>query len=158
MARAPRKRPGPEAENPSGADAGELEGAVGFWLRLAQQQDLKAFNRLFADNGITQPLYAMLLAVAAKPGLRQADIGERLHMRQPNLVEPIDTLIGRGLIVRRPDPNDGRAQAIDLTPAGAALLERLRAAHDQLIASYRDRLGADRYAQLVDLLRAFVGR
>ncbi len=156
MARALKRRPGPEAEGLG--DAGELEGAVGFWLRLAQQQDLKAFNRLFADAGITQPLYAMLLAIAARPGLRQADIGERLRMRQPNLVEPIDTLIDRGLIVRRPDPNDGRAQAIDLTPAGVALLERLRVAHGQLIASYRERLGADGYARLVDLLRTFVGR
>jgi len=155
MAKSLRQRAGPDAE---GLDANELESAVGFWLRLAQQQDQRAFNRLVARSGITPPLYAMMLVIAANPGLRQTDIGELLRIRQPNLVDPIDTLIGRGLITRRPDPNDRRAQAIDLTDAGRRLLADMRAAHDSMIGGYRDRLGAERYSQLVELLAAFVGR
>ena len=153
MARTARRTTGPAGE---GANTAELEAAVGFWLRLAQQKDMRGFNRVFAGSGVTPPLYAMLLVISANPGLRQTQIGEMLRIRQPNLVEPIDTLIGRGLISRRPDPHDRRAQAIDLTPEGALLLGRLRAGHDRLIESYRQRFGPGRYAKLVGLLRAFV--
>ena len=137
-------------------DAGALEGAVGFWLRLAQQQDLRRFNRIFAEAGVSQLVYSLLLLIGGNPGRRQADLGAALHIRQPNLVEPIEGLIARGLVERRPDPDDRRAQTLALTLEGETLLARLRAAHDELIDAYRERLGPDVYDQLVGLLRRFV--
>jgi DNA-binding MarR family transcriptional regulator len=137
-------------------DAGALEGAVGFWLRLAQQQDLRRFNRIFAEAGVSQLAYSLLLLIGANPGTRQADLGAALHIRQPNLVEPIEGLIARGLVRRRPDPDDRRAQILALTPEGEALLARVRAAHDELIDAYRERLGPEAYDRLVGLLRRFV--
>ena len=137
-------------------DAGALEGAVGFWLRLAQQQDLRRFNRIFTEDGVSQLVYSLLLLIGGNPGRRQADLGAALHIRQPNLVEPIEGLIARGLVERRPDPDDRRAQTLALTRDGEALLARLRAAHDALLGAYRERLGPDAYDQLVGLLRQFV--
>ena len=139
-----------------GIDAAALDGAVGFWLRLAQQQDLRGFNRTFAPFGVSQVAYSMLLLIAANPGCRQADLGVVLRTRQPNLVEPIDGLIARGLVQSRPDPDDRRAQTLALTPDGETLLARLRAAHDGLIARYRERLGTEDYDQLNTLLRRLV--
>ena len=141
---------------PPGLDARELENAVGLWLRLAQQRDLREFTRRFALTDISQLQYAALLVIAANPGCRQADLGNMLRIRQPNLVEPLESLTDRGLIVRRPDPRDGRAQTLALTAAGATLLEDLQAVHEELIGSYRARLGPDDYRRLVELLRAFV--
>jgi DNA-binding MarR family transcriptional regulator len=149
------RSPSPTLESPL-LDADELESALGLWLRLAQQKDLKAFNRRFAERGISQVHYAVLLIVAANPGCRQADLGIVLRIRQPNLVEPLESLAGRGLIDRRPDPRDQRAQTLALTPAGVSLLAELRSAHQGLIAAYRARLGVEGYEQLVELLRAFV--
>jgi DNA-binding MarR family transcriptional regulator len=137
-------------------DAGELETAVGLWLRLAQQKDLRGFKRRFAESGISQVDYAALLVIEGNPGCRQADLGALLRIRQPNLVEPLDSLEKRGLIERRPDPRDRRAQTLDLTAAGRTLLASLREQHDALIGAYRARLGEDGYRQLVKLLRAFV--
>lgn len=139
-----------------GLDAGALEGAVGFWLRLAQQQDLRRFNRIFAEGGVSQLVYSLLLLIGDNPGRRQADLGVALHIQQPNLVEPIEGLIARGLVQRRPDPDDRRAQTLALTGDGEALLTRLRAAHDALLGAYRERLGPEAYDQLVGLLRQFV--
>ena len=139
-------------------EAAALEGAVGFWLRLAQQQDLRRFNRMFAKEGVSQLIYSVLLLIGANPGCRQADLGGALHIRQPNLVDPIDGLIARALVLRRPDPDDRRAQTLWLTQEGEALLARLRAAHDDLIDGYRRRLGPAAYDQLVALLGLFVTR
>lgn len=142
--------------SPRRLDTAELDEAVGLWLRLAQQQDLRLFNQAFEGSGISQVLFAILLAIAANPGCRQADLGAVLRIRQPNLVEPLDSLIARGLVLREPDPRDRRAQTLALTPAGEARLDELRAAHDRLIASYRERLGEASYRELVELLRSFV--
>jgi DNA-binding MarR family transcriptional regulator len=143
-------------KSPPDLDAGELETAVGLWLRLAQQKDLREFTRRFALTAISQLQYAALLVIAANPGCRQADLGLMLRIRQPNLVEPLESLSERGLIARRPDPRDGRAQTLELTTAGGTLLEDLRSVHEELIESYRTRLGVDDYRRLVELLRAFV--
>jgi len=144
------------AKGPSGLDGGELENAVGLWLRLAQQKDLREFTRRFALTAVSQLQYAALLVIEANPGCRQADLGVMLRIRQPNLVEPLESLAERGLITRRPDPRDGRAQTLELTTAGGTLLEDLRTVHEELIASYRARLGDEDYRRLVALLRAFV--
>jgi DNA-binding MarR family transcriptional regulator len=137
-------------------DARELEAALGLWLRLAQQKDLRNFSRRFAESGVSQLQYAALLTIDANPGCRQSELGAALRIKQPNLVEPLESLAGRGLIARRADPRDRRAQTLDLTAEGRRLLERLRDVHGELIAGYRARLGPEGYEQLLGLLRAFV--
>ncbi len=137
-------------------DTAELESAVGLWLRLAQQQELRAFNGAFTEFGMSQVLFAILSVVAANPGCRQADLEAPLRIRQPNLVEPIEALISRGLIAREPDPADRRAQTLTPTARGLALMTELRQVHARLIDGYRERMGARQYEQLVGLLRKFV--
>jgi DNA-binding MarR family transcriptional regulator len=148
--------PSDEAALAPALDAGELEQAVGLWLRLAQQKDLKAFTRRFAESGISQLHYAVLLVIDANPGCRQSELGSALRIKQPNLVEPLESLAGRGLIERKADPRDRRAQTLALTADGRRLLGRLRTEHGELIEGYRSRLGPEGYRQLVALLRAFV--
>jgi DNA-binding MarR family transcriptional regulator len=141
---------------PPALDAGELESALGLWLRLAQQKDLRAFTRRFAESGISQLQYAVLLIIDANPGCRQSELGAVLRIRQPNLVEPLESLAGRGLIERRADPRDRRAQTLDLSQAGRAMLDQLRQVHGELIEGYRARLGDEGYQRLLQLLQRFV--
>jgi DNA-binding MarR family transcriptional regulator len=141
-----------------GLQSCELEEAVGFWLRLAQQKDLRLFGQALEGEGVTQVTYSMLLLIAENPGCRQADLAAVLRIRQPNLVEPIEALIGRGLVSRRPDPADRRAQVLELTAQGQAVVKRLRQAHGRLINAYRAALGEENYDQLVNLLRRFTAK
>jgi len=138
--------------------AAELEAAVGYWLRLAQQRDLKAFGDCFAGTGVSQLGYAILLVLEANPGCRAAELGEAVRVRQPNLGEPLDVLIGLGLVSRAPDPRDRRAQVLALSDAGRVRLGELKAAHAGLIGGYREVLGAEGYEQLIALLRRFTRR
>ena len=138
-------------------DTAELDAAVGFWLRLAQQQDLRAFGDRFAGTGVNQLGYAMLLVLEASPGARPAELAEAVRVRQPNLVEPLEGLVARGLVLREPDPRDRRAQALSLTPQGKAALSELKAVHEGLIEQYRTALGAEDYEILIALLRRFTG-
>jgi DNA-binding MarR family transcriptional regulator len=141
---------------PPGLDASELEAALGLWLRMAQQKDLRAFSRRFASSGLSQLQYAALLVIDANPGCRQSELGPALRIRQPNLVEPLEALAAQGLVSRQADPRDRRAQTLELTSTGRRLLAELRASHAALIDGYRARLGEDGYARLLELLRRFV--
>jgi DNA-binding MarR family transcriptional regulator len=145
-----------EPPEPRRMDTSELDGAVGLWLRLAQQQSARQFGQAFEGTGVGQVPFAILTAIAANPGCRQADLGAVLRIRQPNLVEPIEALIARGLVARRPDPRDRRAQTLALTPEGEAEVGRLLERHRRLLAGYRERLGAEDYDRLIALLRRFV--
>jgi DNA-binding MarR family transcriptional regulator len=136
-------------------DTAELDTAVGFWLRLAQHRELKTFQAHFASSGIGQLAYAILLVLEANPGCRQSDLGAAVRVRQPNLVEPLESLAGRGLVSRTPDPRDRRAQVLALTGQGEHLLAELRAVHARMIDGYRVALGAEGYETLVELLRRF---
>ena len=136
-------------------DTAELDAAVGFWLRLAQQQDLRAFGERFGGTGVNQLGYAILLVLEANPGCRPAELAEAVRVRPPNLVEPLEILVARGLALREPDPRDRRAQALSLTPEGAATLIELKAAHAGLIEGYREALGREDYRRLIGLLRRF---
>jgi DNA-binding MarR family transcriptional regulator len=137
-------------------ETSELDQAVGLWLRLAQQQSARQFGQAFEGTGVGQVPFAILAAIAANPGCRQADLGPVLRIRQPNLVEPIEALIARGLVARRPDPRDRRAQTLALTAQGEAEVARLRERHARLLAGYRERLGEEAYDALISLLRRFV--
>jgi DNA-binding MarR family transcriptional regulator len=63
---------------------------------------------------------------------RAASLAERLGVSAPVLSRHIGDLEEHGLVVRRQDPDDGRAQLVALTPLGA---DKLRHIEEQRTAS-----------------------
>lgn len=63
---------------------------------------------------------------------RAAQLAERLGVTAPVLSRHIAELEDQGYVVRRQDPDDGRAQLLALSPAGA---ETLRRVEEQRIAA-----------------------
>ena len=118
-----------EATAEAGASLGGLETTVGFLLRLAQVavfKDLLASLKPF-DLRVTD--LSVLMVIEATPGLQQRAIGEMLRIQRPNLVIILDQLQARGLVRRDPVPGDRRSYALSVTPEGAALLRKAKAAH-----------------------------
>lgn len=108
---------------------GGLETTVGFVLRLAQVavfKDLLASLKPF-DLRVTD--LSVLMVIEATPGLQQRAIGEMLRIQRPNLVIILDQLQGRGLVRRDSVPGDRRSYALSITPEGAELLRKAKAAH-----------------------------
>jgi DNA-binding MarR family transcriptional regulator len=120
---------------------GQLGGAVGYLLRRAQMAVFEDFARRFAALELTPAQFSTLLAIRENPGRRQSDIAAALGVQRPNFVALLDNLERRGLAARVRSGEDRRANALELTPAGQALLERALAAQDEQEAAIRGLIG-----------------
>jgi DNA-binding MarR family transcriptional regulator len=64
------------------------------------------------------------------------------------MAQLVDELEADGLLERRPDPTDGRAKLVHLTPAGWDAIRAGRAIIARIEADYADRLGAERFESM----------
>ena len=72
------------------------------------------------------PLQAKALhELDVEPPISMRELATRLGADPSNVTGLIDRLEARGLVERRPDPNDRRIKGLALTPAGARLRKRL---------------------------------
>ncbi|MFI0820738.1 MarR family winged helix-turn-helix transcriptional regulator [Streptomyces sp. NPDC021098] len=78
-----------------------------------------------AGISLERPAISVLgiLKAAGEP-LRIGEIADRMQVAGPHATRQIQGLEQRGLVHRIADPDDQRARLIDLTPEGAATVER----------------------------------
>ena len=94
--------------------------------------DVARMLRTYADQrarqfGMTRAQWAVLVRLDRSEGLKQSELAEILDLQPITLTRLLDRLNANGLIERRPDPNDRRANRLYLTPAARPLLDRLDA-------------------------------
>jgi DNA-binding MarR family transcriptional regulator len=94
-------------------------------------------------------------------GTRLTDLAAWAGMARPSMAELIDELEADGLVERRPDPSDGRAKLVALTPAGWDAIRTGRAIIARIEADYAERIGPERFEAtcwaLQDLLDDLAG-
>jgi DNA-binding MarR family transcriptional regulator len=134
-------------------DYGVLPELVGYHLRKAQVATFQDFARSMQGSDIRPGQFGVLVLIDANPGLNQSELGEAMGVDRSTVVAVIDRLQERGLVARRPVPNDRRSYALELTLSGRNLLAQLRpqvAAHEARLA---EGLNPSEQIQLIDLLR-----
>ena len=83
---------------------------------LARQLDVG-----LAPLGLSTGPFPLLLHLWERDGLTQKDLVRRLGYEQPTVAATLSRMERDGLVERRPDPLDGRAQRIWLTKRGHGL-------------------------------------
>ncbi len=114
------------------------EGYLGYLLRQAAAAHRLRMDRALADLAVTAPQFAVLTMLNAYPGQSNADVA-RLALLTPQTTNAIVANLERaGFVRRRPHPSHGRILLVELSPAGARLLDRCRARvqalEDELLA------------------------
>lgn len=99
------------------------------------------------------PAQAEILARLAGQSLRPAEIAAHLAVSAASASDSIKALVAKGLVERRPDPADGRAQRLVLTDAGHRLAGSPQGEATPVEAAVGALSGADQAA----LLRALTG-
>jgi MarR family transcriptional regulator for hemolysin len=92
--------------------------------------DVARLLKTYADHrarqfGISRAQWAVLVRLEYTEGLKQSELAELLDLQPISLTRLLDRLADNGLIERRPDPNDRRANRLYLTPTAKPLLGRL---------------------------------
>lgn len=82
------------------------------------------------DNGLTLSQMQLLGEISRAGVTTPAELGVRMQVRVQSLTDSLNELELRELIGRRPDDTDRRRQLVELTAAGAELLEADRAERD----------------------------
>ncbi|MFE3456848.1 MarR family winged helix-turn-helix transcriptional regulator [Nocardiopsis aegyptia] len=107
----------------------------------------------------TSPATWRALSVLQEKGpLRLGVLAENCRVRQPTMTAIVESLLSSGYVLRRPDPDDRRAQLHELTAAGEAALEDWRSRVGTALTPLFDDLTEDERALLSDSVRLLDGR
>ncbi|MGW2050067.1 MarR family winged helix-turn-helix transcriptional regulator [Streptomyces sp. NPDC001858] len=85
-------------------------------------------DRLMSMAGVPldRAAVALLRQVADTEPLRPGELAQRLGVEASHVTRTVQQLQKSGYVTRVPDPDDGRAQRIQLTEAGRAAVDRVR--------------------------------
>ena len=109
--------------------------------------DVARLLKTYADQrarqfGISRAQWAVLIRIERSEGLKQSELAELLDLQPISLTRLLDRLADNGLIERRADPNDRRANRLYLTPAAKPLLGRLTELGADMMETVLDGLDA----------------
>ena len=99
--------------------------------------------------GLSRSAASALHRLATAGPQRVTDIAAHESIAQPSATTLVGRLEAQGLVARGPDPADGRAVLVSITPAGEALLTERRRVRAATLGARLDALGADERATLV---------
>ena len=111
-------------------------------LRLAVMR-LARRLRQRADVGTTPSMLAALSTVERRGPITLGDLAAAERITRATLSVIVGRLEQEGLVVREPDPSDGRVARIRLSPVGRRLIERNRRRKTAYLARRIERLDAD---------------
>ena len=122
-----RRRTARIGNRSSSIQMGLLPQLIGFNLRFAQVSVFQQFTAKFGTYGISAPQFGTLLLIESNPGVSQSSVAEALRFDRSTLVQIIDRLENRNLVIREVSLQDRRSHALKLTDQGTKLLTVLKA-------------------------------
>ena len=84
------------------------------------------------QQGTTRAQWIVLFRLRQNEGLSQVDLAEVLELQPISLVRLLDRLVEHGLLERRHDPKDRRANRLFLTAKGRKLVDELDGLRDAI--------------------------
>lgn len=132
--------------------------------------DVARMLRTYADQrarqfGISRAQWVVLMRLHRSEGLKQSELAEILDLQPISLTRLLDRLAQNGLIERRSDPNDRRANRLYLTPAAHPLLKQLSSLGQEVMDTVLQSIDAPAQERMLrdletmkDNLRAAINR
>ena len=109
-------------------------------------------------EGAPSPAEARALRVLGNSagGMRMSELADALRIARRSTTSVVDALTAAGLVVRSPDPEDGRAVVVELTAAGRDELRRASRRRAEAGAAVLSRLTEQELTTLTALLSRLV--
>jgi MarR family transcriptional regulator, transcriptional regulator for hemolysin len=101
----------------------------------------------------TRAQWIVLFRLREQEGLSQVDLADVLELQPISLVRLLDRLVEHGLLERRHDPRDRRANRLFLTARGRRLVDDLDSLRDSIAADVLQGVPSDSIQTSLDTLR-----
>jgi DNA-binding MarR family transcriptional regulator len=135
---------------------GEHHQALKLWLRMLSctvRVEDAIRSRLRGAFGITLPRFDLMAQLERHPeGLRMGELSKRMMVTGGNVTGIAAQLEREQLVARVPDPQDGRAFMVKLTPAGRTAFAEMAAVHEGWVAELFQDIPAPDKARMIALL------
>ncbi len=100
-------------------------------LARASHTLVQGFAEELRKRGTSLPVWRVLAALAAEPGLTVTGLAAASLVQQPTMTKLLDRMARGGLVTRAPDARDRRVVRVALTPEGEAKAAELTAAAER---------------------------
>ena len=128
---------------------------IGPLLRQAQRHSARTFAAALHPLGIEGRHFGVLFHLDRYGPLSQRRLMDLTGEDRSAMVRTIDDLERLGLAIRRPDPTDRRAHAVELTPAGRQLRAQAGEIAEEVAAKLLDGFTPEECDALFALLERF---
>jgi MarR family transcriptional regulator for hemolysin len=105
------------------------------------------------SRGTTRAQWIVLFRLRQQEGLSQVDLAEVLELQPISLVRLLDRLVEHGLLERRHDPRDRRANRLFLTVAGRQLVDDLDGLRDAIATDVLQEIRTEALETSLNVLR-----
>jgi MarR family transcriptional regulator, transcriptional regulator for hemolysin len=112
------------------------------------------FDKRARTRGMTRAQWHILARVERQPGLSQRELAGICEVEPITVARLVDRLEERGLLERRPDPNDRRVWRLHNRPPAREILEEISAYREELIRDIDAQIGRPAREAMVDALLA----
>lgn len=132
----------------------ESEQTLGFLLRsLYNELQVRVYGAL-AANGFPdiRAAHSVVFRHIEQSGSRVSDLAEKARMTKQSMAYLVDALTDGGYVTIKPDPTDGRAKTVSLTPRGRRVAQTLVGLSREVEADFARLVGRSRMAMLRKLL------
>ena len=90
--------------------------SAGYMTNLAARLFTRELERQLAPTGIASAYMPVMFALANGGALSQKELAQRAAVEQPTMAATLNRMERDAMILRRPDPTDGRSALVALTP------------------------------------------
>ena len=117
-------------------------------------------NRILADRvsplGLTPAQAEVIRCLSDGPPMSLGALGKLLVCETGSPSRLVDTLVGRGIVVRRENPADRRQVTLELSPEGARLSDEIRKIETELYGFISQLMDEDSLTRVLPVLRRLV--
>jgi DNA-binding MarR family transcriptional regulator len=98
-------------------------------------------RREFHTDGLDPYMFGLLVHVEHRGAMTPSQLAEETRVTNTSIRDQVQNLVDRGLLERKPNPDDARSYLLELTPEGRRFHERGTAAYDRARARLEQELG-----------------
>ena len=136
----------------SNDDDAYLTRSLGFLLGDVSRLVRMRFDQRARDLDLTRAQWRVLAQLRRREGINQRALADILDIENITLPRHVDRLELKGLVERRPDPNDRRARTLHLKDKAKSVLGELRTLSEQTREEALTGISQEESEQLIDTL------